>query len=51
MTETERWYSQIEKKILTLIKACEKRADYVIDKYIQLETDHKPLVPLLGKTN
>ena len=31
--------------------ACEKFSDYVIGKKIQLETDHKPLVPLLGKTN
>ena len=51
ITETERRYSQIEKEALALVWACEKFADYVIGKAILLETDHKPLVPLLGKTN
>ena len=51
MTDTERRYSQIEKEALALVWACEKFGDYVIGKDITLETDHKPLVPLLGKTN
>ena len=51
MTETERRYSQIEKEALALVWACEKFSDYVLGKKIQLETDHKPLVPLFGKTN
>ena len=50
MTETEKRYSQIEKEALALVWACEKFADYVIGKHIELETDHKPLIPLLGKT-
>ena len=49
-SETEKCYSQIEKEALALVWACEKFADYVIGKHIQIETDHKPLVPLLGKT-
>ena len=48
MTETKKRYSQIEKEALALVWACEKFADYVIGKNIQIETDHKPLVPLLG---
>ena len=51
MTDTEKRYSQIEKEALALVWACEKFSDYVIGKAIFLETDHKPLVPLLGKTN
>ena len=51
MTDTERRYSQIEKEALALVWACEKFGDYAIGKDITLETDHKPLVPLLGKTN
>ena len=51
VTETKRRYSQIEKEDLALIWACKKFTDYVICKDIELETDHKPLVPLLGKTN
>ena len=51
ITETERRYSQIKKEGFTLMWACEKFADYVISEDILLETDHKSLVPLLGKTN
>lgn len=51
LTDTEGRYSQIEKEALALVWACEKFSDYVIGKHITLETDHKPLVPLLGKTN
>ena len=48
MTETEQWYSQIEKEVLALVWACKKSGDYVTGKDIAVETDHKPLVPLLG---
>ena len=51
MTDTESRYSQIEKEALALVWACDKFSDYILGKDIQLETDHKPLVPLLGKTN
>ena len=51
MTDTEKRYSQIEKEALALVWACEKFSDYVIGKAIFVETDHKPLVPLLDKTN
>ena len=48
MSETERRYVQIEKEALAVTWACEKFADYIIGLKVQLETDHKPLVPLLG---
>ena len=48
MTETERRYAQIEKEALAATWACEKFSDFVLGKHILLETDHKPLVPLLG---
>ena len=48
MTETERRYAQIEKEGLATAWACEKFADYILGKRIRIETDHKPLVPLLG---
>lgn len=51
MTETERRYSQIEKEGLALVWSCEKFSNYIIGKHIKIETDHKPLVPLLGKSN
>ena len=49
MSDTERRYAQIEKEALALTWACEKFSEYVLGKEIKLETDHKPLVPLLGK--
>ena len=49
MSETEYRYAQIEKEALALTWACEKFSEYVLGKEIELETDHKPLVPLLGK--
>ena len=48
MSETERRYAQIEKEALATTWACEKFADFIIGKHIEIETDHKPLVPLLG---
>ena len=50
MSDTEQCYSQIEKEALNLVWACEKFSDYIIGRPIHLETDHKPLVPLLSKT-
>ena len=50
-TETECRYSQSEKEALALVKEREKFEDYILGKEIQLETDHKPLVPLLQKTH
>ena len=51
MSETEQRYSQIEKEALALVWACERFSDYVVGKSVELETDHKPLVPLLSTTH
>ena len=48
MKETERQYAQDEKEALATTWACEKFADFIIGKHIEIETDHKPLVSLLG---
>ena len=48
MTDTERLYAQIEKEALATTWACEKFSDYILGKRIVIETDHKPLVPLLN---
>ena len=51
MSETETKYVQIEKEALAITWACEKFSTYILGKhniFISIETDHKPLVPLLG---
>ena len=48
LTETESRYAQIEKEALALTWSCEKFSSYILGKPVQLETDHKPLVPILG---
>ena len=51
MTDTERRYAQIEKEALATTWACEKFANYILGMKFEVETDHKPLVPLLGEKN
>jgi hypothetical protein len=41
-------YFLIEKQALALVWACEKFTDYISGIWFLLETDHKPLVPLLA---
>ena len=49
LSKTELRYAQIEKEALALTWALEKFSKYTLGKIIMLETDHKPLVPLLGQ--
>lgn len=48
LTSTEQRYSQIEKGALATTWACETFADYILGKELKIETDHNPLIPLLG---
>lgn len=48
MTSTEQRYAQIEKEALATTWACEKFSDFILGKEFTIETDHKPLVRLLG---
>jgi transposase InsO family protein len=49
LTTTESRYAQIEKEALASTWICEKFRDFLIGKSFLLETDHKPLVSLLGQ--
>ena len=51
MSETERRYAQIEKEALATTWASEKFSSYILGTSFVIETDHKPLVPLLGSKN
>lgn len=48
MTNTERRYAQIEKEALAVTWACEKFSDYILGRRFEIESDHKPLIPLLS---
>jgi len=48
MTEAETRYAQIEKESLAITWACEKFDYYLVGRKFQVETDHSPLVKLLG---
>ncbi len=48
MTDTEQRYAQVEKEALGLTWGCERFRDFLIGRHFAIETDHKPLVSLLG---
>nr|XP_058955069.1 uncharacterized protein K02A2.6-like [Pocillopora verrucosa] len=48
LTPTASRCAQIEKEALALTWACKRSWEYIIGKSIYVETDHKPLVPLLS---
>ena len=48
MTPTEQRYAQIEKEALAMCWACEKFQYYLVGRHFTAETDHKPLLSVLG---
>ena len=51
LSNAEQRYAQIEKEALALTWGCERFNDYLLGKHFHAETDHKPLVSLLGTKN
>lgn len=48
LTPVEQRYAQVEKEALGLTWACERFRDFLIGQHFVMETDHKPLLSLLG---
>ena len=51
LSDTEKRYAKIEKEALAVTWASERFKDYLIGLQYTLETDHKPLLPLLSSKN
>jgi len=49
LTDVEKRYAVIEKEALAATWGCEQFSEYILGLHFTLETDHKPLVPLLGQ--
>ena len=50
LKDHEQRYTVIEKEALAATWACEKFEEYILGLHFTIETDHKPLVPLLSTT-
>ena len=48
LAPTEQRYSQIEKEALAITWACERFSHFVLGLTFHIQTDHKPLIPLLS---
>ena len=48
LSATEQKYAQIEKEALVVTWACTKFSDYLLGNKFLIESDHKPLIPLLN---
>jgi len=49
MTETETRYAMVEKESLAICWACQKFDYYLVGRKFEIESDHKPLIAILGE--
>ena len=49
LTQAEEKYSQIEKELLAVVFGCERFNHYVYGRPVDVDSDHKPLVPITKK--
>jgi hypothetical protein len=49
LSHAEKKYSIIELEAASIVWACQKFDKYILGMKISIETDHKPLIPLLGE--
>ena len=49
LTSAESNYPQIEKELLAVVYGCEKFHTYIYGRTVNIQTDHKPLVPIISK--
>ena len=50
LTETECNYPQIDKELLAVVFGCERFHSYLYGRAVHIQTDHKPLVPIMNKS-
>ena len=48
MSDSERRSAQIEKEALATTWSCKKFSAYILGRHFEIESDHKPLIPLLN---
>ena len=49
LTEAKTQYAQIEKELLSATFACRKFHDFIYGRQATIETDHKPLTPIVNR--
>ena len=49
LSDAETRYAMVEKEALAATWACEKFDYYLVGRKFEIETDHKPLIPILGQ--